>query len=189
MIEINLRDILNEGQFYVVWLSDKLGINVKAVKHKIFTNTCFEKANLISWDSERVIKAVFFSRENNVYGFVFPELGKEIPTKIDKEIFQKTLDVSKKQAKDFRNSYCPEGMEYGTCTPFVLENAFEKIHEGKKLEKIFICDFPKINKQLVDISIGGFGEEAHKISVHLNYEDIYTILHSKFGNKINQFSF
>jgi len=182
MAEINLRDILNAGQFYVAELSEKLGIEIKAVKHEIATNTCFEKADLLGWEPERIVKAIFFHRDDDVYGFVFPELGKECPLKIDiKEVLPRVINISRKQAKSFKNSYCPEGMEYGTCTPFVFEDEFNK---ANGLEKIFIHDIPEINQKLIDISIGGFGERAHKTSLHLNYEGIYQILNYKFGDAI-----
>jgi hypothetical protein len=183
MIEINLRDTLNAKQYYVVELSKKLGIEIKSVKHKEVTSTCFEKAGILGWEPERIIKAIFFHHDEDIYGFVFPELGKEYPLKIDiKEVLPRLINISKKQAKNFKNSYCPSGMEYGTCTPFVFEDEFNKVNG---LEKIFIHDYSKIDKELVDISIGGFGDEAHKISLHLKYKDIFIILKNKFGDRIN----
>lgn len=184
MIELNLRAILNAGQYYVAELSEKLEIEIKAVKHEIATNTCFEKADLLGWEPKRIVKAIFFHRSEEVYGFIFPELGKEYPLKIDiKEVLPKVINISRKQAKSFANSYCPSGMEYGTCTPFVFEDEFNK---ANGLEKIFIHDVPEINQKLVDISLGGYGEEAHKVSLHLKYGDIYNILTNKFLNKIKR---
>ena len=49
-----------------------------------------------------------------------------------------------------------------------------------------IVDYPKIDKQLVDISIGGKGEYAHRISVHIPYEGIYKILHNIVGDKVQK---
>jgi len=185
MIEINLRDVLNEGQFYVAELSRKFGIDIKAVKHNLATDTCFEKAGILGWPAERIVKAIFFNKGESIYGFVFPELGeRDSPQYIEKEVLAKTLSITSTQAKKFRNSYCPEGMEYGTCTPFVLEELFVN-----NLRDIHICNVPHLENSLVDISIGGFGEEAHRTSLHLNYKDIYSILYNKFGNRINKFNF
>jgi hypothetical protein len=184
MINKNLRDILQTGQFYVVEARDKFGINVKAIKHEVATDTCFEKADLLGWDFERIVKAVFFHKKDISYGLIFPELGeRDFPSHITKEIISEVFNITKTQAKKFKNSYCPNGMEYGTCTPFILEDSFEK-----GLERIFIYDYPELNNKLVDISIGGEGEEAHKISLHLKYEDIYKILKYQFGDRIEKFN-
>jgi len=185
MIEINLRGTLQKGQDYVAELSEKLGINVRAFRHEIETDTCFEKAKLLGWSPERVVKAIFFSREPNVYGFVFPELGKDSPIRVNtKEILPEILGISNKQAKDFKNSYCPYGMEFGTCTPFVLEDSFERASMGRLLRRIFIHEIP--DDFLADISIGGIGEEARKTSLHLDYSGIYAILYDKFGDKVKR---
>ncbi len=184
-MKINLRDILQAGQIYVAELSEELGLDVKVVKHEFATDTCFEKADLLGWESNRVVKAVFFHREDISYGFIFPELGTKDSSKYinKKEVFPNLIGCSRKEAKNFKNSYCPSGMEKGTCTPFVLEDSFEK-----GLERLFIYDIPQLDDQLVDISMGGYGEEAHKTSLHLPYKGIYKILNSKFGDKINKFN-
>ncbi|MCK9595678.1 hypothetical protein M0R19_00645 [Candidatus Pacearchaeota archaeon] len=183
---LNLEEVLQPKQKYVQELSSKIRIDIKAVEHEIATNTCFEKAELINWPAERVVKAIFFYKEDLLYGFIFPELGtKDSPKYIDsKEIFPRILGCTKKQSKKFSNSYCPEGMEHGTCTPFVLDDSFQ--NPGKRLTNIFIHDFKELKNKLVDISIGGFGERAHKISLHLPYEGIYEILNYKFGDKIQK---
>ncbi|MCL5018197.1 MAG: hypothetical protein M1416_00305 [Candidatus Pacearchaeota archaeon] len=184
MIEINLRDALNGRQFYVAELSEKFGIEIRAVRHDVATDTCFEKAELLGWPADRIVKAIFVHKDEDFYGFVFPELGKESPRHLDiKETLPKVIDVSKKQAKDFRNSYCPDGMEYGTCTPFVLEDSFSE-RKIKKLRKIFIHEMNYQESSLADISIGGFGENAHKTSLHIGYSDIYKILKENFGDRI-----
>lgn len=185
MIEIKLRDALQKGQDYVAGLSEKLGIDIKAFRHDIETDTCFEKAKLLGWNPEQVVKTIFFSREPDVYGFVFPELGKDSPIRVNtKEILPEILGISNKQAKDFKNSYCPYGMEFGTCTPFVLEDSFERTNMGRLLRKIFFHEM--LDDFLSDISIGGIGEEARKTSLHLKYSDIYNVLYAKFGDKIKR---
>ncbi|MFH1787481.1 MAG: hypothetical protein ABH811_01690 [archaeon] len=181
---IPLESALCEGQDYVVGISNKLGLEVKAVKHEKFTNTCFEKAELLNWPAERVVKAVYLSNCDSMYGFVFPELGNGFPRYINSKDISRVLEINGKQAKKYRNSNCPESMEMGTCTPFVTENSF--CNSNKLLRKIFFHDFSKIDNELVDISIGGYGEKAHKISLHLNYGIIYEILNYKFGERINK---
>jgi len=189
-MKINLRDILQAGQIYVAELSEELGLDVKVVKHNIATNTCFEKADLLGWESNRVVKAIFFGGEGNLYGLVCPELGtREKPLYFKKIHLGKILGRTKKQMKNFYNSFCPDGMEHGTCTPFVSENLFEDDGFTLPLEKIFIHDIPKLNNELVDISIGGYGKDAHKVSLHIPYEDIYNVLDYKFGDRIKKVDF
>jgi len=185
---INLESALQEGQRYVAQAASELRIDVKALRHDVATDTCHEKAELLGWDDvERVVKAVFFYKGKDLYGFIFPELGsEEDPRHIDKkETLPKILGVSRKQAKSFHNAYCPEGMEYGTCTPFVLEGSFDD-DKDKQLRKIFIHDYKRIDEETVDISIGGKGEDAHKTSLHLTYSGIYNILRHKFGDRIEK---
>lgn len=181
MIEINLRDTLNAGQFYVAELSEKLGIEIKAVEHKEATSTCFEKAGILGWEPKRIVKAIFLHDDDNLYGFVFPELGtpdsrSKIRSKKINELFGKP---------SLANSVLPEGMEYGTCSPFVFEDAFD--NEKIPLKKIYFHKFEDLNKKVVDISIGGFGEKAHKTSLHLKYEDIYNLLANQFGGRICEY--
>ena len=57
------------------------------------------------------------------------------------------------------------------------------------LEKIYVCDCPKLNNELVDISIGGYGVDFHKISLYLPYNDICRCLNWKFPGKIKKFKF
>ena len=187
MIKINLRDILDESQFYVAELSEKLGINVRAVEHEIATDTCFEKARLLNWNPERIVKSIFLYKEAKFYAFVIPELNLTFDNNLIKRIFSQDKKI-RKQMMNLKNSICPMGMEKGTCTPFVPDYYFEEgdYYTGF-LEKIFFYDFPKLGKEIVDISIGGEGERYHKVSLHLNYEDIYNILKFKFGDKIEKF--
>jgi len=188
-MEINLRDILDESQFYVAETSEEFGLDVKAVKHDVATDTCYEKANLLGWESERVVKSVFLYKGAKFYAFVIPELDRTLDNNLIKRIFSSNKKI-KKQMIGLRNSRCPFGMEKGTCTPFVPDYYFDEgdYYTGF-LEKIFIHDIPKLEKEIVDISIGGEGENYHKISLHLPYGNIYKILNYKFGERIQKINF
>lgn len=186
-----LTDVLQSEQMYVNRAKEDLDIPVTAVLHNNATNTCHEKARILGWGPEKVVKAVFFHYREHLYGFVFPELGDEDqPSYIDrKEVIHKLLDISKKKAKSFQNSYCPKGMEYGTCTPFVHENSFDQDGDDldkKVLDRIFIHEMPSLDDQLVDISIGGHDKIAHRLSLHLPYRGIYEILHEMFGDQVQK---
>jgi len=195
---VTLQDILQPEQKYVLDYANIFRKDIQAVKHDFATDTCFEKADLMGWNPEQVVKAVFlYGNNGKFYGFVSPELG----TRSNQLVFnQKTLSeiFSNKKGynKNFRkdmlnldNKRVPLGMERGTCTPFVLDYYFEQ-GDGLTgfLEKIYIYDPNNLENKKVDISIGGLGKEAHMVSVHLNYSDIYECLNWKFPGSIEKFN-
>ncbi len=190
---ISLESVLQPGQEYMLEYAKRFGKDIKAVQHEIATDTCFEKADLIDWNPEQVIKCVFlYGKEGKFYGFVSPELGtRGSPLKFDDPLIKKIFRNDKKKAKQLmglKNNYFPMGMEKGTCTPFVPDYYFEGDGFTGVLERIYVYDSPKIDGKKADISIGGYGEGAHKVSVHLNYEDIYGCLNWKFPGKIEKFN-
>lgn len=180
---IPLEDVLGEEQRYVADAVRALEVQIKAVRHDKATDTCFEKAAILGWPARRIVKAVFLHDEDKMYGFVFPELGTDKPVYLSsKEVLPRILDITRSQAKSYRNGICPSGMEFGTCTPFVPERELET--PDARLKQIFIHHLPSLEAELVDISIGGFGPEAHKTSVHLPYGAIHDILRYRFREKI-----
>ncbi|MCK4647740.1 hypothetical protein KAT24_02315 [Candidatus Pacearchaeota archaeon] len=186
---IKLESVLDDEQSYVTKIASELNVDVKAVHHDIVTNTCFEKADLLGWSPEKVVKAVFFRRGAELYGFIFPELGVfDRSLHLDKKTLAEVLGYTKKQVKKFNNSYCPIGMEYGTCTPFLFESSFDgaEMAFGTDLKRVFVNEIPRLDDEIVDISIGGNGELAHKISLHLPYSAIYGILNRKFGERVQR---
>ncbi len=184
MIEINLRDTLNESQFYVVELSEEFGIKIKALRHEISTKTCYEKANLLGWDAGRVVKTLYFHDPFYEYfiGVITPETGKKL--NLEKIIPEVLPDVSLRRANGFYLDGMPEGMTRGTCTPFPYKSSMEK-----EIDLLIIKNVPELDKQDVDISVGGFEEEAFRTSIHLPYSAIYEILHHKFKDKIKKINF
>lgn len=187
-----LERVLQPGQEYILDYSEKFEKDIKAVEHEIATDTCFEKADLLGWAPINIVKCVFLSgKEGKFYGFVAPELGerRNSPLRFDNQQIAKIFNKkTMKQMGNLSNSMVPLGMEKGTCTPLVPDYYFNGDGFIGSLEKIFVYDSSKLNKELVDISIGGYGKEAHKISVHLNYEDIYGCLNWKFPGKIEKFN-
>ena len=172
---------LHPEQQYVWDISESLDITPILMYHQTPTNTCFEKADLLNWHSEQVIKAVYFRREQHVVGVIIPELGGNIAIK---EIFSSVLNISKKEAKEYRiKNPPPTGMEMGTCSPFPLETSM-----GNEIHKIIIYNKPSLEETVVDISIGGIGMEAHQSSMHLPYSSLFTILKEKFNGHIHQYS-
>jgi prolyl-tRNA editing enzyme YbaK/EbsC (Cys-tRNA(Pro) deacylase) len=181
LTEVVREQRLHPGQDYVFDLADALGIETKIVKHDKATKTCYEKAEILGWSPDRVVKAVYFhdGSYGGLVGIITPELGRKIDT--GKLIPQALPGVSKQKAASYTvdRHYLPEGMACGTCSPFPLEsNMIDEI------SKIIIYDHPEIDDQFVDISVGGSDEESFKTSMHIRYKDIYTILSSKFGDKV-----
>jgi len=190
---INLQDILQPGQNYILDYAREFGKEIQAVKHDKATNTCFEKADLINFDPMQVVKSVYLWDNNGkFYGFVAPELGtRERPLKFDEPLIKRIFREDKIQAKKLmglRNSFSPTGMEHGTFTPFVPDYYFDGDGFTGTLDRIYVYGSQELNGKKADISIGGFGEESHKISVLLNYEDIYEGLNWKFPGKIEKFN-
>ena len=191
MIEINLRDVLNEGQDYVVEAKEKYGFDIRAFRHKKATDTCWQKLDVLceefpdeDWTVDRIVKMVFFSTGGKLYGVTFPELGtRENPERFSDRDLWAILSNSKKNVPRIYNSVHPYGMERGTCTPLVPDYVFESGNYPMRVGKIFIHDAPWLEDKIVDISIGGYGDDAHKTSVHLPYYGIYDILVGKFGEE------
>ena len=195
MEQIDLESVLQPGQEYILDYAQKFGKDIRAVKHDVATNTCFEKAELLGWNPGRVVKSVFlWGREGKFYGFVSPEQGPPCkPLRFDnptiKYIFSEWPKKKRKTMMNLKNSISPISMEKGTCTPFVPDYFFSGDGFTGSLEKIYLRDYPKINKEIVDISIGGYGKDFHKISLHLPYEDIFGILNYYFKDKVEKVRF
>lgn len=168
---------LHEEQDYVRFWADKLRINFKIVEHPVATNTCREKADLLSrtfgaWPEERVVKANYYFNQGRYVGVVLPgpvkfSTGKNLP---------ELLGVSRTFAEGFVFNGLPKGMDYGTATPLALRSS---VLSGE-IEKLLLFEE---GDKLVDISLGGFGDEAHKISMHIMFYGIRDISLKEFGGE------
>ena len=178
--------MLNKEQSYVLEIAEEQGIELKILSHQRPTKSCKEKLDLLGensqfkdWTLDRIVKALYFSRNNDPYiGVITPEFERRVEAKV---IFPKVLEISRSSAERYwvDPNHVPMGMSWGTCTPFPLVSSM-----GKEIKDIIILDYPRINDGLVDISIGG-GVEALKTSMHLPYNAIYEILRRKFGDRIH----
>jgi hypothetical protein len=170
---------LHVEQRYVHTLAEELSIPLELISHSQSTDTCYEKAALLGWEPRRVIKAIYFGSKDHVVGIVSPELGGCIPAR---EILGQSLGLSLRKAKRYRPiKEMPSGMEYGTCTPFALESSV-----GSEIHDFIVVDMPSLNDIVVDISIGGMCDQAHKTSLHLPYGGIYGILKEKFEGLVHK---
>jgi prolyl-tRNA editing enzyme YbaK/EbsC (Cys-tRNA(Pro) deacylase) len=194
MKQINLQNILQPEQKYVLDYFSRAGKEIQGFEYEKATNTCFEKADLLGWNPEQVVKAVYlYDNKGKFYGFISPELSTDSknPLKFDNQLIKKMFNGDRKKSKslmDLKNKSFPLGMERGTCTPFILDHYFHGDGFTGSLDKIFVYEGSELNGKKADISLGGEGEFFHRISAHLNYEDIYECLNWKFPGKIEKFN-
>lgn len=183
---------LHPQQHYVSEIAQRLDIETKMLYHPYATDTCHQKARLLQqthpqeqWVPARVVKALYGVVCWEYYGFIIPEIER----RLDLETLAHTFSCAKleppvnKHDFYFTKDEIPKSMESGTCTPFPTTDDMERI------AALFIYDFPSLDQQMVDISLGGKGEPAHTVSMHLPYGSIYTILHQQFGEKIRKVHF
>ena len=172
-------------QNYVFEIARELGIEIKPLDHKEPTRSCKEKLNLLQedssfrdWTLERIVKALYFSRNNNpLIGIITPELDKN-PN--HRKIFHEVLGMSKSNAERYWPNKVPTGMVYGTCTPFPLESGM-----GTEISDLIVISHSSIDDKLVDISVGGTDEKSFRTSIHLPYGAIYQILRRQFGDRVH----
>ena len=183
-----LSQMLHEEQKYVFEIARELGYELKLIRHERPTISCAEKldllkenSNFLDWTLDRMIKALYFSRDGYPFiGVITPEFGRNVKPK---DIFPRDL-ISRGKAERYwvDSKHTPTGMSWGTCTPFPLVSSIGK---GREISDLIIIDHPPINDKLVDISIGGTEKEMFEISMHLPYRTIYEILTQQFGNRIH----
>lgn len=198
MAEITIADLfhLGPGRLYVAEQAASRQYLIKVLYHHRSTDTCQEKVDILNeadcsgnWTLDRTIKALYGAIDGETYGFILPELGtakrpKIIDASVVRRVFREAeLEPPFDSHFYLNQEYIPDGMEQGTCTPFVTSPELEKI------AKIFVHDTPYLDHQLVDISFGGKGEAAHKVSLHLPYAAIYDILAEEYGDKVAKVSF
>jgi hypothetical protein len=176
MVIDDLAAVLHPDQRYVTTACAELGINIAACRHASATSSCVEKAAILGWSASRVVKALYFSNDSTYIGVVIPELFRRIDAV---GLFADILNISRKQAKRFQLGRFPLGMEQGTCTPFPLHQSL--VSPRPEISRIVIHHEPHVMDSVVDISIGGKGERAHRLSCHLKYAAIYDVLSFTFG--------
>lgn len=174
-ITLSLGEVLQPEQGYVLEAASGLGIDITAVLHEAPTHTCIDKAELLGWPSHRVVKTIYVCVGEEMIGLVLPELD----TRVDiRRTLRDLLHYSGNKAKRYGSSCLPDEMENGTCTPFVPERilAGEATQDGKTLRCILTHTIPDIVDEVVDISVGGLGDKAHRMSLQLPYRAIFDIL-------------
>ncbi len=178
---------LHPEQNYVFEIAKEMGIEAKLICHPRPTISCAEKLDLLKenpsfsdWTLDRIVKALYFQRNGSPFiGVITPEFGVNIKPR---EIFPKVLEISNGKAERYwvNPNFVPNGMNWGTCTPFPLTSSV-----GGEISDLIFLDHPPIRDKLVDISVGGNSKEMFKTSMHLPYMAIYNILREQFGERIH----
>jgi hypothetical protein len=182
--EISAPYALHAEQSYVFETASKLGLDARLVGHDIETKTCTEKAQILNWDVDRVVKALYFTLEHRtddrsyLIGVVTPEVHRRVdPLALASYLFN---PMPTSDGLQYHGKIIPKGMSNGTCTPFPRKSLMGKSQAKTSIDKLLIFDMPYLNNQLVDISVGGGTPQARKTSMHLQYGAIYDILNSQF---------
>lgn len=165
---------------YVPTLAKEFGIQPTIIQHPRATSTCYEKAELLGWQAQRVVKAIYAAVDDDICGFIFPELGQKLTEEDVKRFYSQAEAETEEYYLQLSTWYIPKSMEAGTCTPFISES------DMKIIDHIFVRDIPSLDDQIVDISVGGKGELSHRTSMHLPYSGIYRILRAKYGGKVHK---
>jgi len=165
-----------------------------------------------SWNRYQAVKSIYALIDWDSFIFVFPELTTRFKGKrrrvsggtlrarrllshigrLDQDLTSRLINgvgLSYKDSTPYVGvDGIPDSMEYGTCTPFISPTEMERLSDlfPIPIKGIFIHDDSRLDELVADVSIGGKGEEAHQVSMHLPYHGIYDILKAEFGDRVHK---
>ncbi len=181
--------VLQGEQRYVFEIARELGVELSLIYHKRPTISCEEKLELLkeenseefsTWTSDRIVKSLYFHSNSDPYvGVITPEFGRNVKAK---DVLSKTLKISRGKAEKYwvDPNHVPNGMSWGTCTPFPLASSI-----GTEISDLIFLDYPPIKNKLVNISVGGTDKRSFITSMHLPYGSIYDILKKQFQDRVH----
>ena len=142
--------------------------------HDRYTSSCEDKASAAGIERESVLKVVFFEHDSKLYCVALPDEGE-----VDKkELFTKMLGISRTAAKNISIAKrLPEGMSYGTCTPFFTKSNIDEV-------AMVILASTEEPQRVVDVSLGGANTESRKCSLQMRYREVMEMLGQEFGDKV-----
>ncbi len=169
------------GLGYIADYFEKSHDECRIVTHPKKTNTCYEKAELLgAWSPLNVIKALYFECRDTgaLYAIVTPETGCFIDRSQVMSLLRLPRETVLKKA-----STLPEGMNFGTCSPFIIES--DASFNGGRIKRILFDRETLVLKRhertLDDFSYG----TDHRFSIQMNYYDCYTMLKRKFRDLVS----
>jgi hypothetical protein len=169
------------GLEYIADYFEKSRDECRIVTHPNKTNTCYEKAELLGeWSPLNVIKALYFECPDTgaLYAIVTPETGCFIDRSQVKSALRLPQETDLKKASNL-----PKGMNFGTCSPFILES--DASFNGGRVNKIlFDRETLVLKRQERTLDDFSYGTD-HRFSIQMNYYDCYDMLKRKFRDLIS----
>lgn len=123
-----------------------------------------EKAGILGWHEDRIIKTVYFQREHKLYGVILP-----MPYRVKQKGLSDILEISKREAASlkFATTY-PYMQQPHSLTPFICEKDIGLV------QKIIFSD--EKYDDVVDFSFPGRTD----ISIHVDYDKTISLLMEKY---------
>ncbi|MEK6907289.1 MAG: hypothetical protein AABW45_02065 [Nanoarchaeota archaeon] len=187
--EIFLKD---QNLEFILYNARNFGLHFHIVTHTKKTSTCQEKADLINFPLERVIKGLIFEDdlEGNAYVIAVPgtKHKEDIRLKLADILGIDRNEVAKNRIKLARKEILPMGIEYGTVHPILNLESFGDNNGGVKyilFDKKF-KDNRRKERGLDDFSLtlpNYFPFSNHLVSMQANYADLFMILHTQYGSE------
>lgn len=170
--------VLPPEQAYIQSQAHQLHLNYTLKQHNQATKTCQEKATLLGWELDRIIKALYYSCGASLVGIIARATTLIKPA----DIISETLQISKRQAKHYTLSptRLAQGMTIGTSSPFLYST-------DTTVDKLIICD-DGCDEQPVDIAIGGQRQEDFYRSIWMRFAAMQTIVREQFPEKTTIYS-
>ncbi len=168
-----IQNILSASQSYIQKRAEELNYRINLIEHETQSATCEERAALLGISPERVVRSLYFSCQEKYIGVILPgSFGKIQP----RDLFPTLFGMSKSQANRYSLQKTPQGMKFGTCTPFPQEEIV-----ATKMDHLLIYNH-RTKETPIYAAAGGESESAERISLVLpSYKAIYEILAAEFG--------
>ena len=144
------------------------------------TNTCYEKADILKgWNPLNVIKAFYLEStlDGTLYAIIIPETG----CFLDRENVKRQLNIDDNVSL-VRATCLPSHMNFGTCSPFVLQDDLVK-NGGKIKHIVFDKESLILKRHENSMDDFSFGLE-HRLSIQMNYYHCYRMLRHIYSDLV-----
>jgi prolyl-tRNA editing enzyme YbaK/EbsC (Cys-tRNA(Pro) deacylase) len=123
-----------------------------------------EKATILGWHEDRIIKTVYFQRDDKLYGVILP-----MPYRVKQKGLSDILEISKREAASLKlaTTY-PRMQQPHSMTPFICDE------DVGLVEKVIFLGIQFTD--YVDFSYPG----RMDISIHMDYDDAISMLMNRY---------
>lgn len=155
-------------------------LELRVVSHPRSTTTCFEKAELLGWDSLNIIKALYFEDllTQQQHAIVIPETG----CFVDMQRIGRIVGIDE-PGRLRKASAFPKNMERGTCSPFITPK--DLVTGGGKVAGLWFdletLQAKRASGALDDFSFG----VDHRLSLQLGYVHAYELLCERYPGAVH----